>query len=374
MRVLVVCSGNICRSPTAEAVLRSGLDQRGLDHIHVESAGTLGIEGEPADLSTRQVALEAGYDLENHRSRGLTREMATGADLILAMEDRHRLAAEKLCRGRTEVRLLGAHLPEPVRRRQGDLIEDPVGAPLDEHRACLVRIEAAVEGVIRRLEDEFAEEDGTAAEEHYFGTLEEKVRQARGIASSLSSMEFHIVDRWWRSGTPLWRALKAVESAASRYPDGEAPAALLRAAEKDLAPDPATPPALPSTPARGSAHEAEGAFLRSMVKGMREALDRIPEAHRELHEAVRESLKEIDAASVASSFPDPDLLERCEDRIAAAAGRAVGEVELAALADLERDRLTHLAARMSDSAVEETLRRLTRDRLLARFGIPRLSR
>ncbi len=86
--VLVVCTANICRSPMAAALLRQQLDrvgERGKD-VRVESAGTWGIDDAPAASNARQVMLNRGISLEDHRSRHLTRKMVYQAALILTME------------------------------------------------------------------------------------------------------------------------------------------------------------------------------------------------------------------------------------------------------------------------------------------------
>jgi protein-tyrosine phosphatase len=73
VRVLMVCTGNICRSPTAEGVLRRKLVDAGLqDAVHVESAGTVEYHaGSPPDLRAQQSAQRRGYDLSRQRARHL---------------------------------------------------------------------------------------------------------------------------------------------------------------------------------------------------------------------------------------------------------------------------------------------------------------
>lgn len=84
--VLIVCVGNICRSPTAEALLKSKLQQY---DIQVSSAGLGALVDKPVDTMAAQVLEAAGYALPDHRARQLTAEMLREADLVLAMELKH---------------------------------------------------------------------------------------------------------------------------------------------------------------------------------------------------------------------------------------------------------------------------------------------
>ena len=88
MRVLFVCLGNICRSPTAEAVLRHKLREVGLEgRIEVDSAGTGDWHvGKAPDGRTRQAALRRGYDLSALRGRQVSADDFARFDLILAMD------------------------------------------------------------------------------------------------------------------------------------------------------------------------------------------------------------------------------------------------------------------------------------------------
>ena len=89
--ILVVCTGNICRSPIAEAVLRSALTERfGNRAPAVSSAGTAGWEGSGAVAGSVEAAAERGYDIGNHVARMLTPAMVGDADLVLCMAVEHR--------------------------------------------------------------------------------------------------------------------------------------------------------------------------------------------------------------------------------------------------------------------------------------------
>lgn len=87
-RVLLVCMGNICRSPTAEGVLRQYIKNNSLgDKVEVDSAGTHGYHvGEAPDSRTQRAAAARGYNLTQFRARKVARQDLDYFDLILAMD------------------------------------------------------------------------------------------------------------------------------------------------------------------------------------------------------------------------------------------------------------------------------------------------
>ena len=90
-RVLVVCTGNICRSPMGEVVLRDRLAEHGIDDVEVTSAGVSPEEtGNPIDRRARAVLTEFGHELPaDHRAHRATADELRDADLILAMTTGH---------------------------------------------------------------------------------------------------------------------------------------------------------------------------------------------------------------------------------------------------------------------------------------------
>ena len=88
MKILFVCSANICRSALAEVILKEKLRQKGLADIEVESAGVHNYEGEPRDYMMVTYAHKAGYELTGE-ARYLTQAMVDSADQILCMEMFH---------------------------------------------------------------------------------------------------------------------------------------------------------------------------------------------------------------------------------------------------------------------------------------------
>jgi protein-tyrosine phosphatase len=89
--ILVVCTGNICRSPIAEGLLKAELVARFGDGApHVSSAGTSGWEGSPATPEGVEAAGELGVDIAGHRARRVRGELLREADLIVCMAGEHR--------------------------------------------------------------------------------------------------------------------------------------------------------------------------------------------------------------------------------------------------------------------------------------------
>ena len=87
IEILIVCTGNTCRSPMAEALLRHSLDTRAIPAT-VSSAGLL-FDGEPATGTAVDTLDELGLDLHRHRSRVITPDLVGSADLVVAMAREH---------------------------------------------------------------------------------------------------------------------------------------------------------------------------------------------------------------------------------------------------------------------------------------------
>lgn len=154
-RVLFVCTGNICRSPTAEGVLRHRAETAGLgERLHIDSAGTHGYHvGEPPDPRAIHQAALRGYDLQSLRARKLRRHDFADFDLLLAMDRGHLSILQRLApeNGGAKWRLFLDYAPKAHARRE---VPDPYYGDLTDYDHALDLIEAGVEGLLQALAQE----------------------------------------------------------------------------------------------------------------------------------------------------------------------------------------------------------------------------
>ena len=170
----MVCTGNICRSPMAEVMLRDALDRCGADDVEVLSAGTWAGFGHPATEEARQVMQQRGIDLGPHRSQPLTAELLDEADLILAMTSVHAREIAEVSGAAVDKTLLMKELVEmevdgtaddaeraarlaavlaggrPEPRRALDL-DDPMGLPVGAYERTAEHIEIGVTRLVELL-------------------------------------------------------------------------------------------------------------------------------------------------------------------------------------------------------------------------------
>ncbi len=149
-RVVLVCTGNTCRSALGEALLRKALAELGVADIEVSSAGTGAWEGAPASEGAYLVGLESGLDLSGHRARLLTGEVVAQSDLILTMARHHRARVLELGVG-GRVHLVGDYAG---RSGESPEVADPFGADLEVYRQTRDELAALMAQVAARLAEE----------------------------------------------------------------------------------------------------------------------------------------------------------------------------------------------------------------------------
>ena len=126
--VLFVCSGNTCRSPMAEGILKTMVDE---DYCHIKSAGTLPMDGLPTSENSVQVVYEYGGSIKEHRSQTVTKNLIDWADLILVMgykHFQHIIDMQPSAVSKTSL------LKEYKRKVKYNEISDPVGQDIDAYR------------------------------------------------------------------------------------------------------------------------------------------------------------------------------------------------------------------------------------------------
>ncbi len=141
-KVLVVCTGNTCRSPLLAALLRRELAAAGRTDVQVDSAGTGAATGDPASVGTRRALQRRDLSAEAHRSQNAFRLDLTDYAWIWCMSTRHAAA----------IRAAGVpaqHLA--VVNAEGGGIPDPFGGDDADYEACALALEAACPALLALL-------------------------------------------------------------------------------------------------------------------------------------------------------------------------------------------------------------------------------
>jgi protein-tyrosine phosphatase len=153
MKILFVCLGNICRSPTAEVVFREIAAREAPDlALEIESAGTAGYHvGAPPDTRTRQAALRRGYDMSALRARVVEAQDFRRFDLILAMDRQNLDALQQRApaAARHRIRLFLEFAPDAGAKE----VPDPYYGGPNGFEEVLDLVEAAARGLLQHLRE-----------------------------------------------------------------------------------------------------------------------------------------------------------------------------------------------------------------------------
>ena len=147
LRVLFICTGNTCRSPMAEAMLRAKAAESPIsDSLLVLSAGTSAWEGNPASGGALAAMREINIDLTSHRSRRVAADYIQAADIILTMTQGHRRSVIAAFPGAADKIFT---LAEFAGSDQD--IDDPYGGDIAEYRNCREQIRLLIDLVWEKL-------------------------------------------------------------------------------------------------------------------------------------------------------------------------------------------------------------------------------
>ncbi len=144
--ILVVCKGNICRSPLAEAYLKCLVEKHGLATL-VQSAGLETSFGKPAHHFAQVVGTQEGFVLGKHATQPLHKDQVERADMILVMEWQQRSRVIRLYpQARQKVFLLRQFYDQSVRE-----VADPYSGTLEDFQTCFTMIRGACDVLVARM-------------------------------------------------------------------------------------------------------------------------------------------------------------------------------------------------------------------------------
>ena len=149
--ILLVCTGNTCRSPMAAGILKKMLAQEGIEGVFITSAGTAALEGMPATDLAVSTSSEWGIDISGHRSLPLTAELVEKAGLILTMTPEHQeevLSFDSVAASKT---FLLKSFPEPVKNESAFYVRDPIGGGPGEYLRSFLEIEESLRRIFSAI-------------------------------------------------------------------------------------------------------------------------------------------------------------------------------------------------------------------------------
>ncbi|MDO4928255.1 MAG: low molecular weight protein-tyrosine-phosphatase [Corynebacterium sp.] len=161
LHIVVVCTGNICRSPMAHVVLQSAIEDAGFERkVQVSSCGTGGWHvGQQADSRALSELRRAGFDGSWHRAAQLGPEHV-GADLYLALDQGHARSLKRSGISEQHIRLVRSFDP----KAQSKDVPDPYYGSQEDFGVALSQIEAAIPGIMQWISQELERTDDQDAD------------------------------------------------------------------------------------------------------------------------------------------------------------------------------------------------------------------
>ena len=152
-RICVVCTGNTCRSPITEGILKHVSLESGHQDWHISSGGLYSRGGEfPSEFGV-EAALEQGIDISSHRATPFDRARAMTCDLILVHSGEHMMEIGSWGEPVIGKAFLLKHFPASGDPGPSAWVEDPVGQNLDRYRGTFLELDEAVRRIVPHIRD-----------------------------------------------------------------------------------------------------------------------------------------------------------------------------------------------------------------------------
>ena len=146
MKVLVICTGNTCRSPMAEGIFKSLIKENSLD-FEISSAGTDAYDGDSVTNHAEMALKKMGIDISNHKSKLVHRDLIERVDLVLTMTKSHKeTIIKKFPEAKNKVFLLNEYAFEEFK----DVV-DPFGGTIIDYEKARDEIYTAAEEIVRKF-------------------------------------------------------------------------------------------------------------------------------------------------------------------------------------------------------------------------------